>query len=108
MMLQQTSCIVYVWARAAREEGQRWFLYLPAYPDPGMDSSSCTKSTDSLFQQESLQIYSAGEVGASSFFTSFTPATTADMGCALCIKSAPIFQSFLLCLRPDQVGSTNC
>lgn len=88
---------MFVWASAASEGGQRWFLYLSAYPDPGMDSPSYMQNTDSLFQQESLQIPSASEVGASSFFTSFAPASTADMGCALSIKSAPIFQFSFVC-----------
>lgn len=68
-----------------------------AYPDPGMDSPSYMQNTDSLFQQESLQILSASEVGASSFFTSSALASTADMGCALSIKSAPIFQFSFVC-----------
>lgn len=106
-MLQQASCIVlYAWASAAEEEEQRWFLYHPAYSDPGMDPPSYMQNTDSPFQQESLQILSADEMGASSFFTFFAPANTADTGCEQSIKSPSILQSFLLCVRTDKVGST--
>lgn len=61
---------MYVWASADRE-GQRWFLYPSAYPDPGIDSPSYTEDKDSPFQQESLQILSAAEVGASPFLLPF-------------------------------------
>jgi len=73
-----------------------------------MDAPTYMQNTDSSFHEESLQILSAGEMGASFFFTSFAPASTADVGCALSIVSAPIFQSFLLHVRPDQVDSMNC
>lgn len=105
-MLKQASFIIYVWATAAKE-GQRWFLYLSAYLS-GMESFSHMQNTDSSLQRERFQMLSASEVGASSFSTSFVSASTADMGCALSIQSAPIFQSSHLCLRSDHVGSMSC
>lgn len=72
-----------------------------------MDPPSYMQNTDSPFQQESPQILCADEMGASSFFTFFVPANTADRGCEQSIKSASILLSFLLCLRTGQVGSTN-
>lgn len=66
------------------------------------------QNTDSSLQRERFQMLSASEVGASSFSTSFVSASTADMGCALSIQSAPIFQSSHLCLRSDHVGSMSC